>query len=134
MPILILIFLAIAQYGIALNNLATLDGAVRAATAYAVKNSSDTAGITTVAQNAGGSLTSNATVNANKFCQCSDGSSVSCSGSCSQGIVEQYMQVSMTINYTPPLDLPSSSSSSGLNPALASPPKTLSAQAIMRMQ
>lgn len=135
MPLLTVIFLAIAQYGTALYDLASLDGAARAAMAYAIKNSSDIAGITTVAQSAGGDFTNNATVNTSQYCQCSDGSSVSCSGYCYEDAVRKYMQISITANYTPPLNLSSSSEGvSILNINLPNLPSTLTSQTVMRIQ
>jgi len=124
MPLLFVIFAGIAEYGLAVYDQSTLDGSARTALAYALKNPNDTAGITTVAQSTGGAVTTNATVTTNPYCQCSDGSSVSCAGSCSSGTVRQYMQVSVSVNYTSPLN----------SVAIISPPNTLSSQATMRIK
>lgn len=72
----------------------TMAGAAEAGVRYGLlsaSNSADLAGMQQAALN--DANTASASAVATRYCACSDGSSVSCSGSCASGSVRRYLQI-----------------------------------------
>ncbi|MBV8061208.1 MAG: pilus assembly protein [Alphaproteobacteria bacterium] len=103
LPVLVILTLGLTEYGMAAYNKVQLDTAVHAALNYATQNSTDTSGIASAAQQAAAPFTTGASVSTSTYCQCNDGSSISCTGTCTSGNVRKYMQVSVSQYYTPPV-------------------------------
>jgi len=98
MPMLILVFAGLIDFGRAFYDRMALDTAARSAVQYARKNPSDAQGITTAARRAGG-LPAGVTVDPpRQFCECPSGAAVSCGSTCASG--EPYLiLLSVTVRY-----------------------------------
>jgi len=100
---LLLVFLAgILNYGLLLRTASCVSSAARAGARYgsvSLTNSLDTAGIQSAAANSVPGFQS-LTVTSARTCNCSDGTSVSCSGSCGTGSVRVYIQVTASASRT----------------------------------
>lgn len=85
LPMLILIFAGVVDFGRAVYDRMALETAARGAVQYARQNPADATGIQLAALSAGG-LPATATVDALQvFCECPDGSSIGCGTVCASG-------------------------------------------------
>lgn len=124
LPLMTMLLGGIYQYASGVAQTMSLTRAARAAAQYAMENPSDTTGIQNAAQNAGNLTAANLSVTTTTYCMCSDGTSVSCSGTCAADTnPEQYVSVTITQPYTPPLHY------NGM-----STPSTLRGSAVMRVR
>ena len=126
MPILLLMLvgmLDLSRY--ALQKSALLQGA-REGAQYGMVNSSDTSGIESTAVNATG-LTG-VTATDSVFCECVNGTAVSCSTTCSSSTLKKYITVTTTRSFTSVL----SGSSLTLNSYMSwTPPTSITATVTM---
>jgi len=109
LPVLLLILAIMFDLGMALYDSMSLKEAARAGAQYAMKNPSDTAGLTQVVSDATGISALNLTVTSSESCQCADGTGVNCGTSCADGsATETYVTVLAQEPYTPLLPYPES--------------------------
>jgi len=105
LPLLVFIVIGVMDVGNALNTQQQLDAAVSAALSYGQSNTTDTAGMQTRATAYLGDKVQEAddlTVTAAEECECSDGSSVLCSVTCSGGSSPQhFLRVTAQLTYKP---------------------------------
>jgi len=97
-PLLLLLLAAVVDFGMLLRTATCLTDAARAGAEYGSQNattSQDIAGMKTAAANAEPGI-SGMTTTAVQSCQCSNGSTVSCGGSCGSGAVQIYVKVTTT--------------------------------------
>lgn len=113
-PVLLVVFLGLMDYGIAVFDKMELNSAVRAGSQHALIKSTDLTAIqTTVIGSATLGLTTG-DVTVTSSCECSDGSSVSCAGSCASDTIRNYITIQADYTYVPiflPADLNFSSTS-----------------------
>ena len=101
-PVILLLFFGTVDFGRIFYASVELTSAAWAGAAYANADPahySDSAGIQAAAQ-ADAQDISPITVSSMKFCQCANGSSVSCAGSCATGAVRTYVQVTASKTFT----------------------------------
>jgi len=94
-PLILLLTAAVLDYTLLLRTAISVADAARAGALYgslSAANASDTAGMQSAAAKAAPDITG-LTATAARTCQCSDGSSVNCSGTCASGPVRVYVQV-----------------------------------------
>jgi Flp pilus assembly protein TadG len=94
-PLALLLLAGVLDFALLLRTSTSLADAARAGAQYgaiSVTNSTDIAGMQSAAVNAAPQLTG-VTATAVRSCQCSDGSAVSCSGSCAGGRMLIYVNV-----------------------------------------
>jgi Flp pilus assembly protein TadG len=94
-PLLLLLTAGVLDFAMLIRTAASVADAARAAAQYGSRSpatSSDTAGIRSAAQNASAGI-AGLIVTPVKSCKCSDGSTVSCGGSCATGRMAVYIQV-----------------------------------------
>lgn len=94
-PLLLLLTAGVLDFAMLVRTGASVADAARTGAQYGSRgpsSASDTAGIRAAAQNASPGI-SGMTVTPVKVCRCSDGSAVSCSGSCATGGLRIYIQV-----------------------------------------
>ena len=94
-PFLLLLLAGVLDYGMALSTAAAVASAARAGAQYgasSVAHSGDPAGIRAAASNAAPDV-KNLTVSSVQSCQCSGGGAVSCAGTCANGKIVVYVQV-----------------------------------------
>lgn len=84
-PILIVLVAGLVDLGQSLYTSMLLRTAARAGAAYAMTNPADTEGARQVVFHSAGMDSTALEVTANRYCECPDGSSVSCSGTCTDG-------------------------------------------------
>lgn len=111
-PVMGIMLLGLLDYAIAAFHKMELESATRSGAQYAMLDSSDTALITTTVENSTFLDTGNLTVSITEFCECIDGSSVSCADTCATGSVRSYMQITAQYVHTP-LFLPGTLNLSG---------------------
>ncbi len=95
-PVMLVMFLSISDYAVAVYHKIELASATRAGAQYALVDSSttlDTASILSVVQNSTLLDPANLTVTVNETCSCSNGSSVSCTGTCTTGSVQHFANI-----------------------------------------
>ena len=122
-PLLILIFAGVVDLGRAFYDATSLAGAVRAGAQYALRAPNDDVRIEQVVKSASSLSEGNITVTIQKFCECPNGSSSSCTAACGTGNLRKFVQISATRPFSK--IMPSSSIVA---------PSSLSAQAVMRTQ
>jgi Flp pilus assembly protein TadG len=101
-PLLLLLLAGVLDYGFALRTAAAVATAADAGAAYGSRsttNAGDTAGIAAAARNSEPNV-NGLTVSSTSSCQCPGGTPVSCSGSCSNGKMLMYVQVTVSANAT----------------------------------
>lgn len=94
-PLLLLLLAGVLDFAMALRTATAVADAARVGAQYgssSAANSSDTTGMRAAALAAAPGI-NGMSASAVKTCQCSDGSSVSCAGSCASGSVEIYVKV-----------------------------------------
>lgn len=126
MPVLFLLLAGAIDYGWAINKEMQMTGAVRAALQYAERYNNnfasvDAAVLTKIQQVVGDSLTANGISSANvtttvtEFCECSDGTTLSCALTCSGGSYPHaYIKVTADLTYTPFINFANIANSVGL--------------------
>jgi len=122
-PMLLLVIANVVDVGRATYDATSLAGAVRAGTQYALRTPNDTAG-TKAAVSAASTLSGDAIVpDAVQFCECPDGTSKSCTGSCGADPLRRFVRVTATHSF------------SRIMPTLSVViPSTLTAEAVVRIQ
>lgn len=94
-PLLLLLLAGVVDYGMALRTASEVTAAARAGAQYgsqSVVKAADTAGIRAAALNAAPGI-QGLTISSARSCQCPEGGSVSCSGTCPGGRIMVYTQV-----------------------------------------
>ena len=94
-PVLLLMLAGVLNYGRLLRTAGRVAGAARAGAQYgsrSLDNSINTLAIQSAAVNSSPGITG-LTVNSARSCKCPDGTSVSCSGTCTGGALLIYIQV-----------------------------------------
>lgn len=105
MPFILIMLIGLVDFGMGLWTQMQLESAARAGAQYALIDYADTSGI----QNAvtgSSNLTTAPTPLATTFCECSNGTSVSCAGTCASGSVRIFVRVTATSSFTPLLSYP----------------------------
>lgn len=115
-PVLMIIFMGLVDYGIAIFSKMELTSSVRSGAQYALINSSNMAAIQTTVSNSSNLTPANLSVTLPyETCECSDGTlDASCSVTCSANTLRHYVVISATYTYVPfflPNDIVLSSSS-----------------------
>lgn len=107
-PVLLLLIAGVLDYCRALSKATAVANAARIGAQYgsaSTTNAADTSGIQSAVVNSAPDFTGLA-VTSSRTCQCPNGSSVSCTGSCGASNLEMYVQVTVTstaaaiFNYT----------------------------------
>ncbi len=93
MPLMLVLFLALYDFGMAAYENMSLTNAARVAGQYGVMNPLDSAGITAVATQSQTTWNAPPAVSSSIFCQCPDGTSVDCSGACAAGPTNHFLRV-----------------------------------------
>lgn len=104
LPLLVFMVVGVMDVGNALNTQQQLDAAVSAALSYGQANTSDTAGMQTRATAYLGDKVQDAddlTVTAAEECECSDGTAVLCSATCSGAAPYHFLRVTAQLTYKP---------------------------------
>ena len=94
-PVLLLLLAGVLDYSLALRTAIAVTDAARAGAEYgsvSAANAADIAGMQTAAHNAVPNLTG-MTATAVRSCKCSNGSAVSCTGTCASGPMSIYVEV-----------------------------------------
>jgi Flp pilus assembly protein TadG len=94
-PVLLLLTAGVLDFAMLIRTASSVADAARSGAQYGSRspaNAADTAGIRAAALNASPGITG-LTVTPVKACQCADGTTVSCTGSCASGRVRTYIQV-----------------------------------------
>ena len=97
-PVTLLLLAGVLNYGMALRTATAVANAARVGAQFGAKSSAsatDTSGIRSAAVNSAPTL-SGMTVTSSASCQCPDGSSVSCTGTCVSGKKLMYVKVTVT--------------------------------------
>lgn len=100
-PVLLIVFLGLMDYGIAVFDKMELNSSVRSGSQHALINSASLTAIqtTVIGSSNLGLTTSDVTVTST--CECSDGSSVSCAGVCASGNIRNYITITAAYSYVP---------------------------------
>ena len=122
-PMLIVVLANVVDVGRATYDATSLAGAVRAGTQYALHTPNDATG-TKAAVSAASTLSGDAIVpNAVQFCECPNGTSVSCSNNCGIEPLRKFVRVTASYSF------------SRVMPSLSVViPSTLTAEAVVRIQ
>ena len=96
LPVATVMLLALFDYGRAVHERMALQSAARAGGEYAMKNFSDAAGIEQAVQAAGGLEGQTLSVTTTQFCECPDGTSVACGGTCATGDFLAFISITVT--------------------------------------
>jgi len=94
-PILMLMILGLVDAGRAIGANARLGNGVTAGLRYALSDSYATDDIASAAMDGSRYADGEATVNVTRFCECPDGTSIACSGTCDAGFKRIFVQVDM---------------------------------------
>ena len=124
-PIFLVFLAGVMNYGFALRTATALASAARAGAQYgagSTADANDTVGIRSVAVNSAPGVAA-MTVSSVVSCQCPGGTAVSCGGSCGNGNMLMYLQVTA-----------SAAATSFISYAGLPPPGTVTAQATIRVQ
>ncbi len=102
-PVLMIIFMGLIDYGIAVFSKMELTGSVRSGAQYALINSTDMAAIQTTVTNSSNLDVTNLVVDLPyKTCECSDGTlDATCTVTCSADTLRHYVVISATYTYVP---------------------------------
>jgi len=100
-PVMGVMLLGLLDYAIMAFHTMELESAARSGAQYAMLDSSDTTLISTTVENSTFLDTTNLTVSVTEFCECIDGTSVSCAGTCATGSVRSFMQITADYLHTP---------------------------------
>ncbi len=102
-PVLMIIFIGLIDYGIAIFKKIELTGSVRSGAQYALIKSTDMAAIQTTVINSSNLDPDNLVVDTPyKTCECSDGTlDATCTVTCSTGTLRHYVVISATYTYVP---------------------------------
>jgi len=85
MPIVMLAIVGVADYGMQMYVVNSLEGAARAGMQVLAKNPGDTAAVESAVLGASTLSSAALSVSVGQMCQCADGSSADCSGTCADG-------------------------------------------------
>jgi len=121
MPFLLLLLSGAIDLGYALNQSSSLNNAARAGAQYAMRYPTDTTGIQDVVTKAVSYDPTSLTISSSLSCECSDGTVVSCTSTCSGAAPYSYVTVNVSKTYSSPLPT-----------AMMLGISTLSAKAVMR--
>ena len=100
-PVLFALFVGVANYGLAMFEKMELTSAARAGGQVALIDSSDIAAIQEAVVAASNSNITTADVTVTQACQCSDGTSVTCGNTCSDGGTNRFFYtITATEDYT----------------------------------
>lgn len=100
-PVMVVMLIGLLDYALAAFHRMELESATRSGAQYAMLDSSDTAVIAATVSTSTNLPSADVTVTVTEYCECSDGSSVSCAGTCVSGDVRGYMSISASYDYVP---------------------------------
>jgi len=100
-PVMGIMLLGLLDYAIMAFHKMELESATRSGAQYAMLDSSDTSLISTTVENSTNLDVDNLAVTITEFCECIDGSTVSCADTCTTGSVRSYMQITAEYTHTP---------------------------------
>ncbi len=107
LPFFSLLLAGLFDFGTATMDAMALGSAARAGAQYALTQPADTAGIAAVVAAATRLDASALTITATNFCECPDGGSVPCNGTCGPGItVHRFVTIRVTQPFTSLLPYP----------------------------
>lgn len=95
-PVMITLLMGAVDFGIAALELSSLRAAARAGLQAVLLDADDTAGAETLAEE----MAPDATVVVSESCECSDGASVACDGTCAVGAARRWVTVTASRNLT----------------------------------
>jgi Flp pilus assembly protein TadG len=95
-PMLLILLLGLFEFGTAVNEKSKVVAAARAGAQLALTGTTDTATITNAVTAATGLTPADLTVNITTFCECQDGTSVQCDGTCPVGTVRTFISVDVS--------------------------------------
>ncbi|MFC1673152.1 TadE/TadG family type IV pilus assembly protein [Pseudomonadota bacterium] len=100
-PVMSLMLLGLLDYAVAVFHKMELASAVRSGSQYALVDTTDVTTITNVVNSSTNLDTNNMTITVTEFCECSDASTISCSGSsCASGPVRRFTTVTADYVHT----------------------------------
>ena len=102
-PFLLLLLSGLIDLGYALQQSSSLSTAARAGAQYAMRFPSDSDGITQVVRKAVTYDPDTLTINATLACECSDGTSVTCTDKCAGAAPKAYVSITISKAYSSPL-------------------------------
>ena len=106
-PVIAIVLTGVLDVGGMAYTSMTLQSAARSGAQYAMKNPTDTAGIQQAVINSSGLDPQQVTVTSNNFCECANGSSVTCGGVCADGGANRaYVSVAVQQSYRTLLPYP----------------------------
>ncbi|TCS64019.1 TadE/TadG family type IV pilus assembly protein [Varunaivibrio sulfuroxidans] len=100
-PVLMILMLGMFDYAVLIFHKMELVGAVRSGAQYALIDSSATTAIAQTVINSTNLPANTLSVTVTNFCECPDGSSLVCGGTCAAGNVHYYTRVAGSYDYTP---------------------------------
>ena len=103
LPVILMLLAGVLDYSLLMRTAISVADAARVGAQYgslSAANASNTSGMQNAALNAAPDVPG-LTATAVKACKCSDGTAVSCGGSCSSGPVRVYAQVTASATATP---------------------------------
>jgi Flp pilus assembly protein TadG len=105
-PMLLILLLGLFEFGMAVNEKSKVTAAARAGAQLALTGTTDTATITNAVTAATGLTPADLTVNISTFCECQDGTSVQCNGTCPVGTVRTFVTVDVSKPYEINMNVP----------------------------
>jgi Flp pilus assembly protein TadG len=96
MSLLTTLVIGVLEYAQAIHQSIALEHAARAGAEYALRFPNDTNGIQAAVANAGTVDSANLTVTTTQFCECPNGTSIDCAGTCTGSVLpNQYVQIAV---------------------------------------
>lgn len=107
LPVLVLLMVAVGDFGLAVNDKMRLTSAARAGAQAAVSAAGDPAAVAQAVRQASALAAAELTIASQKSCACLSGAAVACDGSCADGNgVRDFVSVSVSKTWTPVLASP----------------------------
>ncbi|HEY9079907.1 TadE family protein [Magnetovibrio sp.] len=100
-PVMGVMLLGLLDYAIVAFHKMELESATRSGAQYAMLDSSDTSLISTTVKNSTNLDTDFLEVDIAEFCECIDGSSITCADTCATGSVRSFMRITATYTHNP---------------------------------
>ncbi|MFN3075907.1 MAG: TadE/TadG family type IV pilus assembly protein [Alphaproteobacteria bacterium] len=122
-PVFLTMLLGLADYGLITYYSLAMGSSARAGAQYALRNSTDTAGIEAVVKATTTLPANKLTVVPSTFCECPNHVAVACAATCVGGVVNAYVKVEVTQQYTSLFPIP-----------LIPTPYTITETAILRIR
>lgn len=100
-PVMVLILLGVVDFSMAAFHRMELESAARSGAQFALLNPTDTTLIQSTVITSSSLNDTDLSVTITEFCECSDGSTVSCSIGCASGNMREYMNIIASYDYVP---------------------------------